>query len=99
MICPQRLTPRCSRCEPARSETPGPVTDSGDRAGEGQRLASPAVVRVTFEICTLTAIEIRRSEERRVGKEGVSPCRSRWSPCHQTQKRDTPLTKKLINAK
>src|SRR3546814_8323645 len=23
-----------------------------------------------------------RSEERRVGKECVSPCRSRWSPCH-----------------
>src|SRR3546814_2698276 len=24
----------------------------------------------------------RRSEERRVGKECVSPCRSRWSPVH-----------------
>src|SRR3546814_14512508 len=24
----------------------------------------------------------RRSEERRVGKEGVSTCRSRWSPSH-----------------
>src|SRR3546814_14004559 len=23
-----------------------------------------------------------RSEERRVGKECVRPCRSRWSPCH-----------------
>src|SRR3546814_12408257 len=23
-----------------------------------------------------------RSDERRVGKECVSPCRSRWSPCH-----------------
>src|SRR3546814_21185149 len=23
-----------------------------------------------------------RSEERRVGKEGVSTCRSRWWPCH-----------------
>src|SRR3546814_11629649 len=23
-----------------------------------------------------------RWEERRVGKEGVSTCRSRWSPCH-----------------
>src|SRR3546814_12589084 len=26
--------------------------------------------------------EARRSEERRVGKECVSTCRSRWSPCH-----------------
>src|SRR3546814_6546081 len=25
---------------------------------------------------------LRRSEERRVGKEGVSTCRSRWSPYH-----------------
>ena len=25
---------------------------------------------------------IRRSEERRVGKECVQPCRSRWSPYH-----------------
>src|SRR3546814_10643283 len=28
------------------------------------------------------AITIRRSEERRVGKECVSTCRSRWSPYH-----------------
>src|SRR3546814_18098952 len=27
-----------------------------------------------------------RSEERRVGKEGVSTCRSRWSPYHSTKK-------------
>src|SRR3546814_4928823 len=26
--------------------------------------------------------EFLRSEERRVGKEGVSTCRSRWSPYH-----------------
>src|SRR3546814_14030887 len=26
--------------------------------------------------------EVGRSEERRVGKECVSTCRSRWSPCH-----------------
>src|SRR3546814_19381182 len=25
---------------------------------------------------------VMRSEERRVGKECVSTCRSRWSPCH-----------------
>src|SRR3546814_18579346 len=28
------------------------------------------------------ALEERRSEERRVGKECVSTCRSRWSPYH-----------------
>src|SRR3546814_19387095 len=29
-----------------------------------------------------TAVEMGRSEERRVGKECVSTCRSRWSPYH-----------------
>src|SRR3546814_15430878 len=28
------------------------------------------------------AVDIARSEERRVGKECVSTCRSRWSPYH-----------------
>src|SRR3546814_11141091 len=30
----------------------------------------------------------RRSEERRVGKESVSKCRSRWSPYHQQKKKE-----------
>src|SRR3546814_16953478 len=37
-----------------------------------------------------------RSEERRVGKECVSTCRSRWSPCHKTnnKKENTTLHQK-----
>src|SRR3546814_18794850 len=31
----------------------------------------------------------RRSEERRVGKECVSTCRSRWSPYHYIKKNNT----------
>src|SRR3546814_11542227 len=31
-----------------------------------------------------------RSEERRVGKEGVTTCRSRWSPYHSKKKKTTP---------
>src|SRR3546814_20934593 len=31
-------------------------------------------------------MEIMRSEERRVGKECVSKCRSRWSPTHYNKK-------------
>src|SRR3546814_18571695 len=30
-----------------------------------------------------------RSEERRVGKECVSTCRSRWSPYHEKKKKQT----------
>src|SRR3546814_14179307 len=33
-----------------------------------------------------------RSEERRVGKECVSPCRSRWSPTHETPKQTHRIT-------
>src|SRR3546814_16592742 len=33
--------------------------------------------------------EARRSEERRVGKEGVSTCRSRWSPVHSKKKQSS----------
>src|SRR3546814_18228774 len=33
-----------------------------------------------FDVCSRTPYQ--RSEERRVGKECVSTCRSRWSPYH-----------------
>src|SRR3546814_14613851 len=32
---------------------------------------------------------VTRSEERRVGKEGVSTCRSRWTPYHYKKKQIT----------
>src|SRR3546814_12123440 len=35
------------------------------------------------------ALALKRSEERRVGKECVSTCRSRWSPYHKKKKTDT----------
>src|SRR3546814_16126517 len=39
-----------------------------------------------------------RSEERRVGKECVSTCRSRWSPYHyNTNNRRTRHTYKILN--
>src|SRR3546814_18362355 len=38
----------------------------------------PAAPRIVWR----TRQELTRSEERRVGKERVSPCRSRWSPSH-----------------
>src|SRR3546814_20334236 len=42
----------------------------------------------------LRIVEIR-SEERRVGKECVSTCRSRWSPYHEKKKyqKNDPITK------
>src|SRR3546814_16594365 len=37
---------------------------------------------------TLTPSTAIRSEERRVGKECVSTCRSRWSPYHKKKKKN-----------
>ena len=50
-------------------------------------VSAPAVVlgaaAVRTERIRLTsAVTVLRSEERRVGKECSSPCRSRWSPYH-----------------
>src|SRR3546814_12011831 len=35
---------------------------------------------------------VTRSEERRVGKECVSTCRSRWSPCHSKKKKQNTIS-------
>src|SRR3546814_3397598 len=43
----------------------------------------PAIGFVPMALATGTGAEVqKRSEERRVGKECVSKCRSRWSPYH-----------------
>src|SRR3546814_14681784 len=39
-------------------------------------------VAITPTALTIDQIPAHRSEERRVGKECVSTCRSRWSPYH-----------------
>src|SRR3546814_1932513 len=39
---------------------------------------------------------VLRSEERRVGKECVSPCRSRWSPYHYKKKNSLPRSNSTI---
>src|SRR3546814_15589759 len=52
------------------------------RAGYELAISRPRVVMQS---------DPRRSEERRVGKECVITCRSRWSPYH-TQKTHTPHT-------
>src|SRR3546814_4121029 len=69
----------------------GTITDASGRTLSGQtaeafwnsvRHAQPLSIGLN---CALGAKELRqyvRSEERRVGKECVSTCRSRWSPYH-----------------
>src|SRR3546814_16985852 len=62
-------------------------------AGEGIRGEVPHLRHARFHIQAGAARLIReddggeaRSEERRVGKEGVRTCRSRWSPYHSKKK-------------
>src|SRR3546814_906577 len=48
-------------------------------------LTKPIVTAAIMRLVEQHRIELDRSEERRVGKECVSTCRSRWSPYHLTK--------------
>ena len=58
----------------------------GDRKAVIERARVAGVVQMIVtgatEDSTRKAIDLARSEERRVGKECLSVCRSRWSPYH-----------------
>src|SRR3546814_1254289 len=51
------------------------ISETQSFSGSGAPMARPTSHQRRLEIA-------RRSEERRVGKECVSTCRSRWSPYH-----------------
>src|SRR3546814_14324111 len=57
------------------------------RSGKSLGISSAIVIRVPItESRAAELILALRSEERRVGKESVSTCRSRWSPTHKKKK-------------
>ena len=80
----------------SQREFPGPVTVAEVAASIGAGLAKAAlagkigdkVVDTSYQITAdsplsiITAKDADRSEERRVGKECLRLCRSRWSPYH-----------------
>src|SRR3546814_12338908 len=55
---------------------------SMDQIAAGAGVSKPTVYSHYGDKETLFAAVVRRSEARRVGKECVSTCRSRWSPSH-----------------
>src|SRR3546814_7744397 len=61
---------------------PSPAPDRRNRPDcrDGRRHSIHA--RTCYPLLPLSQVYILRSEERRVGKECVSTCRSRWSPYH-----------------
>src|SRR3546814_11008140 len=56
------------------------LRNDGEPAGQDTLLAQ--VEQVVSQHTDEVPAEAMRSEERRVGKEGVRTCRSRWSPYH-----------------
>src|SRR3546814_9136093 len=74
-VCSSDLTIWCRHFEPAM-----PVLHQGEQPleiGFGQAVFLQHVSHMVDH-----EVDLERSEERRVGKECVSTCRSRWSPYH-----------------
>src|SRR3546814_13798124 len=69
------------RCKLGGGGAGGYVSFGGGYAGvEGGYVAACRKVRLLDRKARI--VQIKRSEERRVGKECVSTCRSWWSPYH-----------------
>src|SRR3546814_4441494 len=74
-VCSSDLRRRVARHHDRRPD-PQPLRRPGDALRMiAARYADDALIR-------LFGRKVGRSEERRVGKECVSTCRSRWSPYH-----------------
>src|SRR3546814_17918091 len=95
--CRRRALPAARPSD--RSQHRPPACDRRTPDREPRRAASPSR-RAGWRSRSLRSAQ-RRSEERRVGKECVSTCRSRWSPYHyktkniskiKQQKQSTPNT-------
>src|SRR3546814_12732975 len=78
LIMPNKKSTDCPVCGRTQAPEFRPFCSKGCRdrdllnwLGEGYKVPGPAVPNAS-----------ERSEERRVGKECVSTCRSRWSPYH-----------------
>src|SRR3546814_10352894 len=70
----------CSSDLPSSDSADQVVTSFMTDAGLRGSLALMATMRCPPSSCTTSDSDAPRSEERRVGKECVSTCRSRWSP-------------------
>src|SRR3546814_19671448 len=94
-VCSSDL--RRQACSWRNAEGQWPVVSgrSGQAQGDGESLnecrASPSTIasgiKRASRDCRGNVHHDHRSEERRVGKECVSTCRSRWSPDHLKKKK------------
>src|SRR3546814_17122796 len=88
-VCSSDLKWKFSACSPpplfpdrrrARSK-PSIILGEHDREHAPRERCVRWIFRSEFE-GGIIIVDLERSEERRVGKECVSTCRSRWSPYH-----------------
>src|SRR3546814_15192887 len=81
-----RRTPGIARPGQLAGNVVDPVLAAVDAERDGHRagrqLEQRARHRGLDRLLGIDGLTLLRSEERRVGKEGVSTCRSRWSPYH-----------------
>src|SRR3546814_14813362 len=75
--CPPPLLPQKAGFESASVGDTAQESAAHDRLVAERERLGPVHLVAADEL-----VELDRSEERRVGKECVSTCRSRWSPCH-----------------
>src|SRR3546814_16883029 len=61
------------------------------RAQAAGRVPAPIPEMFFLSFAYGVAVNVVRSEERRVGKECFSTCRSRWSPDHEEQNNHTRI--------
>src|SRR3546814_13536049 len=66
----------------AEDETVGAKVGTGYQTANRETLGTFTGFATPVEGLDMVASVAKRSEERRVGKECVSTCRSRWSPYH-----------------
>src|SRR3546814_11885048 len=97
-VCSSDLPAQIPSDQPARHGANAPGQEHLRRhVGRGKRLDRGAIA--PLGIPPLPERQFLRSEERRVGKECVSTCRSRWSPYHQKKKHRSRTTKASNNNK
>src|SRR3546814_19782938 len=75
-----------NQCGKLRAEAAGPRRLMDDDAAP--RFLNRAGDRAQVQRDERAKVDHFRSEERRVGKEGVSKCRSRWWPYHSKKKKN-----------
>src|SRR3546814_19156948 len=81
--------------QPREVEVGPALGDGRDEVRESRRLAGEVDEDgVCPDGGTHRLQAVPRSEKRRVGKECVSTCRSRWTPYHEKKNKKTYVTKK-----